>query len=215
MKKKHINIFIQDSNQYFTQGLCALLQIEELRSDTTVTFLTHLNRYLADLIIVTDAPFAFFKAYPTEMMKARRNVFLIQDNLQYRIVSQTLYRVSIIKRSDSINTVRQLIETAFKQYNDSANDDALCKSPSLTLREGQVLTAIAQGLQLNRIAKQLGVHIKTVSSHKRAAMRKLGFSRNYELYLWLCNQDGLPQNLIEALSLSPHRKNNANQVTPR
>jgi len=45
MKKNHINIFIQDPNQYFAQGLSALLQIEELCSDTTVTFLTHQNRY--------------------------------------------------------------------------------------------------------------------------------------------------------------------------
>lgn len=215
MKKNHVNIFIQDPNQYFAQGLSALLQMEELSRDTTVTFLTHQNRYLADLIIVTDEPSTFFKAYSTAMMNARRNVLLIQDNLRYRAVSQTLYRASIIKRRDSINTVRQLIETAFKKHNDSATADALCKNPPLTFREGQILTAIAQGLQPKRIAMQLGVHIKTVSAHKCAAMRKLGLSRSYELYLWLCNQNGLPQSLIEAQSLSPPRKSNANQATPR
>ncbi|MGN7975526.1 helix-turn-helix transcriptional regulator [Serratia sp. 22264] len=214
MKKNHVNIFIQDPNQYFAQGLSALLQIEELCRDTTVTFLTHQNRYLADLIIVTDDPSTFFKAYSTAMMNARRNVLLIQDNPRYRAVSP-LYRASIIKRRDSINTVRQLIETAFKKHNDSTTDDALCRNPSLTFREGQILTAIAQGLQPNRIARQLGVHSKTVSSHKCAAMRKLGFSRNHELYLWLCNQNGLPQSLIEAQTLPPPRKSNANQATPR
>ncbi|MCQ4107085.1 LuxR C-terminal-related transcriptional regulator [Erwinia persicina] len=192
MKKNHVNIFIQDPNQYFAQGLSALLQMEELSRGTTVTFLTHQNSYLADLIIVTDDPSAFFKAYSTAMMNTRRNVLLIQDNLRYRAVSQTLCRAGIIKRRDNINTVRQLIETAFKKHNDSATDEALYKSPSLTFREGQILTAIAQGLQPKRIAMQLGVHIKTVSAHKCAAMRKLGFSRNHELYLWLCNQNGLP-----------------------
>lgn len=215
MKKKHINIFIQDPNQYFAQGLTALLQVEDLRRHTTVTFLTQQNRYLADLIIVPDDPTSFLKAYSTAMMNARRNVLLIQDNFRYRAVSQTLYRAGIIKRRDSINTVQRLIETAFEKHNDSANDDALYRSPPLTFREGQILTAIAQGLQLNRIARQLGVHSKTVSAHKCAAMRKLGFSRNHELYLWLCNQNGLPQSLIEAQTLSPPRKRIANQATPQ
>ncbi|MDT3254051.1 LuxR C-terminal-related transcriptional regulator [Serratia sp. root2] len=215
MKKKHINVFIEDSDQYFTQGLTALLQVEDLCRHTTVTFLTQQNRYLADLIIVPDDPTSFFKAYSTAMMNARRNVLLIQDNVRYKTVSQTLYRTGIIKRHDSINTVLQLLETAFKKHNDSATDDAQYRSPPLTFREGQILAAIAQGLQPNRIARQLGVHIKTVSSHKCAAMRKLGFSRNYELYLWLCNQNGLPQSLINAQSLRPFRKINVNQITLR
>ncbi|AKG69586.1 TPA: helix-turn-helix transcriptional regulator [Serratia fonticola] len=198
MKKNHVNIFIHDPNQYFAQGLSALLQIEELCKNTTVTFLTHQNRYLADLIIVTDDPSAFVKVYSATMMNARRNVLLIQDNFRYRTVSQTRYSAGIIRRHDSINTVLQLLDSTFKKHNDSTTDDALYRSPSLTFREGQILTAIAQGLQPKMIARQLGMHPKTVSTHKCAAMRKLGFSRNHELYLWLCNQNGLPQSLIDA-----------------
>lgn len=215
MKKNNINIFIQDTNQYFAQGLTALLQVDELCRHTTVTFLTHQNRYLADLIIVQDEPTSYFKVCPCILMNARRNILLIRGNYRYWTVSQTLSRINIIKRSDSINTVLQLIETAFKGHNERTIDDHLYKSPSLTFREGQVLSAIAQGLTPKRIGRQLDVHFKTVSIHKRAAMRKLGFSRNHELYLWLSNHNGLPQLLIEALSLSSSQKSNPNQAIPR
>lgn len=40
------------------------------------------------------------------------------------------------------------------------------------------------------IARYLALSVKTVSNHKQAAMRKLGFKRNVDLYHWL-RQGGL------------------------
>lgn len=55
----------------------------------------------------------------------------------------------------------------------------------LTARERQVLAAIHGGESYYQVAKQLGISSRTVSSHKRAAMRKLGFQSNKELCHWL------------------------------
>ncbi|WP_447889719.1 helix-turn-helix domain-containing protein [Serratia fonticola] len=75
--------------------------------------------------------------------------------------------------------------------------------PVLTPREIQVLSEIGQGLQSVLIAKKLGLHVKTASTHKCAAMRKLGFSRNQELYYWLRIQSELTQSSINTQNYAP------------
>jgi DNA-binding CsgD family transcriptional regulator len=60
----------------------------------------------------------------------------------------------------------------------------------LTPRERDVLQGISQELRPDEIASKLSLNVKTVSTHKLTAMRKLGFKRNGELYYWLL-QGGL------------------------
>lgn len=55
----------------------------------------------------------------------------------------------------------------------------------LSKREIEVLIRLRLGLSLTAIAKNLGLSIKTVSTHKRNAMRKIGLSKDIDLYKWL------------------------------
>lgn len=55
----------------------------------------------------------------------------------------------------------------------------------ITRREREVLQAIAAGLSPTQIARKLQISTKTVSAHKQASMRKLGFQRSHNLYHWL------------------------------
>ncbi|OMQ18954.1 helix-turn-helix transcriptional regulator [Serratia oryzae] len=55
----------------------------------------------------------------------------------------------------------------------------------ISAREIEVLRGIATELTPYQIAKNMQISIKTVSGHKHAAMRKLGFKRTHELYNWL------------------------------
>ncbi|AKG68302.1 Putative transcription factor YjjQ [Serratia fonticola] len=214
MKKAHINILIQDTNQFFAQGLTTLLQTEDLCKHTNVTLLTQHQRHLADLFIVTDDFSSFLNTCRTTTNTyTRRSILRIQDNHRYRTYSHRRYETGIIKRHDSINTVRQVIEAVVKKHNDSIICDAPRIRPTLTRKECQVMAALAQGLSANHIARLLGVHIKTVSHHKCSAMRKLGFSRNHELCLWLNNLDGLPHCLHDAEALPPYQK--SHQGAPR
>ncbi len=97
----------------------------------------------------------------------------------------------------------QLIDLVFNKHNDCATNKPPYRMPVLTPRELQVLSAIAQGVQPGRLARQLGLHVKTISSHKCTAMRKLGFSRNHELYHWLSRQGGLVKNPINTRGSAP------------
>jgi DNA-binding CsgD family transcriptional regulator len=60
-----------------------------------------------------------------------------------------------------------------------------CKSPALTRREQDVLRYMSWALAPKGLPQYLNISQKTASAHKRAAMRKLGFKRNSELYHWL------------------------------
>ncbi len=51
----------------------------------------------------------------------------------------------------------------------------------LTDREFQVLRLLAQGLTNREIAAELGIRIKTVDSHRRRILKKLGLRNNAEL----------------------------------
>jgi DNA-binding NarL/FixJ family response regulator len=52
----------------------------------------------------------------------------------------------------------------------------------LTPRETQILQALMSGMDLSAIAWKLSRNIRTVSSHKQRAMRKLRLNSNAELY---------------------------------
>lgn len=57
----------------------------------------------------------------------------------------------------------------------------------LSQRELEVIRYFSEGYHPSEVALTLGINIKTVSAHKRNAMKKMGISRNNELYHWLLN----------------------------
>lgn len=58
----------------------------------------------------------------------------------------------------------------------------------LSVREREVIQLYARGMALSEIAKQLGSSIKTVSSQKTMALRKLGLARDTELFQYMRTQ---------------------------
>lgn len=57
--------------------------------------------------------------------------------------------------------------------------------PKLTLRESRVCRLIKHGYSQNQVAIMLGINKKTVSIHKRSAMRKLNINNNISFLQWL------------------------------
>lgn len=60
-----------------------------------------------------------------------------------------------------------------------------CEQQRITLRERDVMRYMAREIPPTAIARYLRLNVKTVSHHKLAVMRKLGFKRNVDLYHWL------------------------------
>lgn len=56
------------------------------------------------------------------------------------------------------------------------------KNPALTARELEVLTCLFSGMSVSSVAQTLHRDIRTVSTHKRNAMMKLGFHNDSELF---------------------------------
>lgn len=56
------------------------------------------------------------------------------------------------------------------------------KNTALTARELDVLAYLFSGLSVSRVAQALHRDIRTISTHKRNAMVKLGFHNDSELF---------------------------------
>lgn len=61
----------------------------------------------------------------------------------------------------------------------------LCSDLSLSEREEQVLLFLLSEMDPVDIASNLGITIKTVSNHKRSAMKKIGVKSTFQLHKWL------------------------------
>lgn len=191
MKKNHINILIQDTNQYFAEGLTALLHAECQRRNISVTFLTPAHSHRADFLIVTNDARTHIRTDSPPAIESRHNMLVIQDRLRYQTASRVQPDIGVINRRDSINSVRAMIELMLARYHDGLTRETLPGRPNLTARQREILSALVRGLTPNRIAQLYGLSVKTVSTHKCAAMRELGLARVHDLHLWLHNQNAL------------------------
>jgi len=89
----------------------------------------------------------------------------------------------------------EIVQRAFMQSQQAARNRA---SPELSVREEEVLRAIAWGRSNKEIAADLGLSIKTVESYKAAAVEKLELHSRADIVRyalvrgWLA-QDGAPE----------------------
>lgn len=111
---------------------------------------------------------------------------------------QHLYRgmtkSNILYRHQSVSSVLQLIGNAQLSPQPppekTRRGSKVCLHEPLTPREQEVLHHLKQGKTHAGVASSLGIKEKTISSHKRAAMKKLNFKRTSELLHWMI-QGGL------------------------
>lgn len=105
-----------------------------------------------------------------------------------------LYQVKLLKilsichKHDTLQELEHCIDAAMAwSYRDSPAIQQLfdCRSSHfsvLTSREIDVLTLLFAGYSVSHTALKMQRDIRTISSHKRSAMAKLGYRNNYELF---------------------------------
>jgi two-component system nitrate/nitrite response regulator NarL len=76
-----------------------------------------------------------------------------------------------------------LVADVVTQWRSSRHRDKAASEAELTLREMEVLNAMAEGLPTKATARLLGVAIKTVETHKTRVFAKLGV-RNQAQLVW-------------------------------
>lgn len=122
--------------------------------------------------------------------------FAIVDNKDSNLqrIHKIINKNNTLYRNQPISTLLTLIGKKLFSQPLSAQkrlptQDFFLHKP-LTRREHEVLRHLSQGKTHASTANCMGIHAKTVSTHKRAAMKKLNLKRTSELFHWML-QGGL------------------------
>ncbi|CAI1835843.1 LuxR C-terminal-related transcriptional regulator [Serratia fonticola] len=188
--KPCIVIAILDRNHYFSQGIKHLLRDYLQAKGYTWRFVSVTSEIAIDLMVCVK-PFG----WSTRLNSLRENpgdrrlgTIVIWDTILENIRHQ--HGPEVLSRKARPDAVLHMVEEMFEQASQSsleANKERTYSCLKLTPREREVLQGISWELTPNKIANKLSLSVKTVSTHKLTAMRKLGFRRNSELYHWLRN----------------------------
>ncbi len=79
---------------------------------------------------------------------------------------------------------RSYLSASVRKQIESTQGDAADSAPALSKREAEVMRLFALGHTVSEIARQLNRSVKTVSSQKVEAMRKLGVKSDLEFYAY-------------------------------
>ena len=123
-------------------------------------------------------PVLVLSMYPEEQFAVRVLRAGADGYLTKGTAAQTLrdaiLRISRGQKFISSSVAEQLVE-ALNQPRDSARHEALSD------REDQVVRQIASGLTVGEIAEQLSLSVKTISTYRAGALRKLGLKNNAQI----------------------------------
>ncbi|WP_447883574.1 helix-turn-helix transcriptional regulator [Serratia fonticola] len=178
--KSPIVISLSDSDHFFLQGMQHLLKAYFYKKEISVVFVPMLKESLADVRV---ADLVIKRAIAWEQHRHERHKIVIVRSYTSD-EGKTVVLQGKVNRSDKPEAVVRLLDELFEPSTwPSHCDHVTCIK--ISPRERQVLLCIAAELTPCQIAKKLAISNKTVSGHKKAVMRKLGFIRPNDLYSWL------------------------------
>lgn len=186
--KKTITVCIQDDNRFFAQGIQHILLSHFQRLGQGVRFVDPQQAACADLVFCSVR-----KGWPLQLCrhcvpgKPVVPVFIAIRATQHIKSARCLREQGSLWRRARPQALLTLVDKGVKAQGNPV-PPALCPccmSLSLTEREQEVMRYMSWEMTPKSLPQHLNISHKTLSSHKRAVMRKLGFRRNAELYHWL------------------------------
>ena len=182
-----VKILIVDPDRFFVAGLQHAIKAHFQVRDIPVLFMGHPLSYpLADLIFW--APGYTRTEMPIGLLAGpkRSRIILLMSQQRPHLVtceSQVFYRHQ--SYAHLLSLLNQSINAV---VGPTVSDEYATLLATLSPRQFEVMCYLSKGLTPNDIARRLHIHEKTVSSHKRSAMRRLQLSRTIDLHHWiLCN----------------------------
>ncbi|WP_024527693.1 LuxR C-terminal-related transcriptional regulator [Serratia fonticola] len=173
----HMVIALWGNNFYFLQGIRHLFERYFYLRGVSPLFIhadgkSIIDLNVADLIVKNNADWRGDGYQHYQILIRKKNT------------EGVTYQQGDIGLNDKPEAVMQLLDSLLDVQ---LNNNACCVPDyeKITRREREVLQAIAAGLSPTQIARKLQISTKTVSAHKQASMRKLGFQRSHDLYHWL------------------------------
>lgn len=184
-----ITLAFIDNDRFFIDGLQQLLLPYFARRGIRVQLLDAALAHRADMVFQSvardwQARFCLRSASGGRPMNFALRV---PDDTRWRENPRCASETGVIFRNDSPGSVLRQLERALtaRAHGDVAHRCYWCERQRITRRERDVMRYLASELPQATIARNLRLSVKTVSNHKQAAMRKLGFKRNADLYRWL------------------------------
>jgi len=92
-----------------------------------------------------------------------------------------------IRPSELLLTAKKIINMKEKNKSTRYEIGASLQHSALTKSEIEILRYLSVGLTQQKISEILSLSPKTISFHKKNAMRKLDLGSNIELFYWLCS----------------------------
>jgi DNA-binding NarL/FixJ family response regulator len=149
--REHPDVVLMDLSMPKLSGIDATRRITEAEKDSKVLVLS-----------MHESP-----GYVEEVLRAGASGYLLKDSASEELVAA----IDAIRAGDSY-----LSPAITQQVVDALAHPADRPSSAVSVlseRERQVLTLIAEGLSSKEIAKELGVSLKTIESHRANLMDKL------------------------------------------
>ncbi|CNI19950.1 response regulator transcription factor [Yersinia mollaretii] len=190
---RKLRILIVDQNNFFVEGLKHAIKKHCLAKGMSVIFMSQkLSHPTANLIFW--APSDPTNLVPVGLQGEGNNKSqLIMVISQQEINSVKHQTPWVFYRNQSLGTLLALVDQALKasaikgNKKESEKQRDISHLNILTRRQKQVIRYVSEGVCPSKIADNLQIHEKTVSSHKRSAMKRLQLNKTTDLYYWLLN----------------------------
>ncbi|MBC3379043.1 helix-turn-helix transcriptional regulator [Serratia fonticola] len=179
--KPPIGIALWDTDCFFLQGIQHILKDYFYQKGDSVVFIPTAGVYLtdlsmADLVVKREIAWGQ-RGYERHKIVIARSYVLNER--------KTFCLQGAVNRSEKPEAVVRLLDDLFDPSARPLPGNSATSPIRISAREHEILRYIAAELTPHQIAKRLNISIKTVSTHKGTAMRKLGFTRKNDLYNWL------------------------------
>lgn len=189
---QHITVAILENDRFFVQGIQHILLTYFHAKGVTPHFVEESEALQADLVLLPK-----YKSLPLMLCLHHSPGTLsvpvyitISDVWPDRQLYASCHLVlGGIERRACPLTLLQAVERGLKASKSRERAPpkicSQCMTQVLTARERDVMRGMAWGISQTCLPQYLDISPKTISTHKRTVMRKLGFRRNAELYHWL------------------------------
>lgn len=176
----NIKIFISNDDKFFTQGLTYLLHHyfneKGIFVDVNESLDGNAHYSLAFIAVNNQSQYL----YARNRVRVE-TLFIIQPEVALNL-NRSEGAIKMLQRNQSISMFLQQINEVFLAP--ARLSQSRLPRP-LTLREKDVLHYYSIGYSNVEIGELLGIHQKTVSTHKIKAMNKLNFKHKGEFRRWL------------------------------
>ncbi|EEQ09759.1 Response regulator containing a CheY-like receiver domain and an HTH DNA-binding domain [Yersinia mollaretii ATCC 43969] len=188
---RKLRISIVDQNNFFVEGLKDAIKKHCLAKGMSVAFMSQqLSHQAANLIFW--APSDPTNLVPVGLQSEGNNKSQLIMVLSQQEINSVKHQTPwVFYRNQSLETLLALVDQALMASVIKGNKKEPEKQRDishldiLTRRQKQIINYVSEGICPSKIADNLQIHEKTVSSHKRSAMKRLQLNKTTDLYYWI------------------------------